>query len=183
MSKLSPDKEFERRFLLRAGKFPEALKRRRIHIVQGYVSVAPSQVRVRIIDGGEAVMDVKGRDDFEMDPPIALDMRRARRLLEPDVRAGSLIEKDRYVVPAPFDGLEWEVDLFRGGNAPLAVVEIETPTKAYKLDRALFPEWVGPEITGDASLEPYLKNRALAMRPFCRLPERRRRRILRLMNE
>lgn len=183
MSKLSPGKEFERRFLLRAAEFPDALKRRRKRIVQGYLAVAPTQVRVRIVDGGDAVLDVKGRGDFEMDPPVGLDLKRAKRLLDSDVRMGALVEKDRYEVPAAFDGLIWEIDFFLGDNAPLAVVEIETPTKAYRLDRALFPPWVGPEITGDGSLEPYLKNRALALRPFARLPERRRRRILRLMNE
>lgn len=183
MSKLSPGKEFERRFLLRAAEFPDALKRCRKRIVQGYLAVAPTQVRVRIIDDSDAVMDVKGRDEFEMDPPVALDLKRARRLLESDVRVGALVEKDRYEVPSAFGGLIWEVDVFLGENAPLAVVEIETPTKAYRLDRALFPPWVGQEITGDRSLEPYLKNRALALRPFARLPERRRRRILRLMSE
>lgn len=165
MSKLTPGKEYERKFWVRADLLPmaELAKAKVRKIVQGYLSIDPIQTRIRIEDG-KAVLEIKGPDDAESDPH-ALDLAFARDALN-RFRRGDLIRKDRREIPARFNGLLWELDLFKGGNEPLRIVEIETPRKDTRLDRALFPAWVGEEITGDPVFDPLTKNKNLALRPF-----------------
>jgi len=173
MSKLSPGKEYERKFLVLSGKLPKRLPKPK-SIVQGYLSLAPLQRRVRIVDGRKAILEIKGPNDRE-DDPVPLSLSEARELLRRHaVRNASLIRKRRYVLPSAWKGLKWEVDVFGGANQGLIMAEIETPTKRYRLDPKKFPKWLGPEVTEVASF----KNRVLAVRPFRDWTDRRRRQTL-----
>ena len=177
MSKLTPGKEFERKFLVVVPRLPESLLRHPKRIRQGYLSLAPAQVRVRVTGDGEAFMEVKGPDDDEFGPYL-MELGHAERLLKGYAsKVASIIEKDRHDIRSGWDGLKWEVDFFKGDNAPLVVAEIETPTKHYRLDPELFPDWLGPEVTGD----PAFKNKNLAVHPFSAWPKARRTKVLKAM--
>ncbi len=179
MSKLTPGKEYERKFLVRSGSFAGSFEKRtamRRDIRQGYLALAPAQLRVRESDGA-FVLEIKGDDDLELDPK-PLSRAEGRILLrEYAPRVASIIEKARYEVPAGFDGLMWEVDVFIGDNAPLIVAEIEMPSKGYALDTDAFPRWIGPEVTADARF----KNKNLAVKPFRKWPKSEQKKILKLM--
>lgn len=130
-----------------------------MHIRQAYLQIEGAAVRIRIIDGLRAILEIKASEDFESSPmPIPLDQ--ALWLIEKE-RKGSVIEKNRHRFRGP-EGLHWDVDVYLGDNKPLIVGEIETPTKGFKLDRKSFQPWVGEEITDDKRL----KNKALAILPF-----------------
>ena len=165
MSKLTPGKEFERKFWVLKDRLPKMdLAQANVrHIVQGYLAIMPTQVRIRI-EGGKAVLELKGANNMESDPQ-KLELAFAEGALD-RFRVGDLVRKDRHELPARFNGLVWEIDFFKGANAPLKIVEIETPAADTPLDRALFPAWVGDEITGDPAFEPLTKNKNLAIKPF-----------------
>lgn len=167
MAKLAKNKEFERKFWVlkdRLSKMHLAHAARTLEIEQGYVSISPIQVRLRIVDGLEAVMEIKGPDDEEFGPyPIPHDEARA---MLAGLRIGDLIRKARHEFPAGFGGLKWEVDVFKAANSPLVIAEIETPAKDTPLDRSRFPAWIGDEITGDPLFGPLLKNKNLVLKPF-----------------
>jgi adenylate cyclase len=178
MSKLTPGKEYERRFLVRAPLFTDAIRRaaRQLRIRQGYLNIDPAQIRVRSTDGVYA-LEIKGKDDVELEPkPLS---RMEGDLLLRDYRAprSSVIEKVRHEIPAGFDGLTWEVDLFKGDNAPLMMAEIEMPRKKYPLEDQEWPAWIGDEVTDD----PRFKNKNLAMRPFTAWPKAEQKKILKRM--
>lgn len=177
MSKLSPGKEYERKFLVLIDKLPKRLPKPQ-RIVQGYLSLTPLQRRVRTINGRTAVLEVKGPNDRE-DEPIPLTMAEARKLLRHHtVKKASHIKKRRHVLRSAWKGLKWEIDVFDGANRGLVVAEIETPTKRYRLDPKKFPKWVGPEVTDD----PSFKNRILAVRPFKAWTRKEKRETLRKMS-
>lgn len=179
MSKLTPGKEYERKFLVLRRRFDASKERHaapRKDIRQGYLALAPAQVRVREI-GRAYVLEIKGEDDLEIECG-ALDASHGRLLLEAYApRVASIVEKTRYEIAADFDGLTWEVDVFRGDNAKLVVAEIETPTKGHPLDPDAFPDWIGPEVTAD----PRFKNKNLAVKPFSRWPKSEQKKTLKLM--
>ena len=83
----------------------------------------------------------------------------------------------RYEIPAGFDGLSWEVDIFKGDNAPLLVAEIEMPEKDYPLLERELPAWLGEEVTDD----PRFKNKNLAVRPFKTWPKSEQKKTLKRM--
>jgi adenylate cyclase len=179
MPQFTPGKEYERKFLVRAGPFTEAIRRsaRQLRIRQGYLAIAPVQVRVRHVHGEGYALEIKGPDDLEIECGALADPY-GRELLERHApKVANLIEKVRHEVPAGFDGLTWEVDLFKGGNAPLLMAEIEMPTKRYPLHRQIMPDWLGPEVTGD----PRFKNKNLALRPFGGWPKAEQRKVLKIM--
>lgn len=101
-------------------------------------------VRVRIIDGKDAVITIKSgksdlsRSEFEYPVPLA-DAEALTGL-----RQGSELSKTRF--RAPYGGRTWEVDVYSGDNAGLVVAEIELEKEeaAVKL-----PPWLGREVTGD----------------------------------
>ena len=101
-------------------------------------------IRVRIIDGKEAVITIKSaepglsRSEFEYPVPLA----DAEALVK--LRQGSELAKTRF--RAPYAGRTWEVDVYAGENAGLvlAEIELENDTASVKL-----PSWLGPEVTGD----------------------------------
>lgn len=179
MSKLTPGKEYERKFLVRVAFFTEAIRRaaRQSRIRQGWLALAPAQVRVRHTHGEGYVLELKGKDDLEIDCG-ALSDAEGRILLEtyaPNV--AGIVEKVRHEIPAGFDGLKWEVDVFSGVNAPLVMAEIEMPSKGYALEAHAWPDWVGPEVTDD----PRFKNKNLAVQPFIRWPKSIQKKTRKLM--
>jgi adenylate cyclase len=179
MSTLTPGKEYERKFLVVVDRLPKSLLVAPQRIRQGFLALTPQLVRVRIIDGVEAILEIKGADNDESDP-VSLKLADAEVLLKTwAARIASIIEKDRYVVPAGFDGLSWEIDFFKGDNAPLVVAEIETPTKRYPIDPKLIPPWIGTEVTDD----PAFKNKNLAVKPYSAWPKPKRQSALKSMGK
>jgi adenylate cyclase len=125
---------------------------------QAYLaSQGKTSIRVRIEDNDRAWLTIKSsgakvrRLEFEYEIPV-ID---AEALLH--LRCGSVIEKERAVVP--FEGFTWEVDTFHGANAGLVVAEIELNSERDAFPR---PSWIGAEVT---RLSRY-QNSSLAMRPF-----------------
>ena len=57
---------------------------------------------------------------------------------------GKLVSKTRYFIPAGKH--TWEVDIFEGDNAPLAVAEIELASEEETFE---LPDWITSEVTGD----------------------------------
>jgi len=179
MSKFTPGKEYERKFLVRVDLFTDAIRRaaRQLRIRQGWLALAPAQVRVRHIHGEGYILEIKGKDDLEIECG-SLAEPYGRALLDgyaPQV--ASIVEKIRHEIPAGFDALTWEVDVFGGLNAPLVMAEIELPTKRYPLERHDWPVWVGDEVTDD----PRFKNKNLAVRPFTEWPKSQQKKILKIM--
>lgn len=183
MSTLTPGKEYERKFLVRADLFSASQAKREARkqsIRQGYLVLEPAQVRIREADG-TFTLEIKGEDDLEIECGT-LEPAYGRALLETYApRVAGVIEKDRWRLPAGFDDLAWEVDVFRGDNAPLVVAEIEMPRKHYPLlgyrGEREWPEWLSSEVTDD----PRFKNKNLAVMPFQRWPKREQKKILKLM--
>jgi adenylate cyclase len=101
-------------------------------------------IRVRIINGREAVITIKSaepglsRSEFEYPVPLA-DAEALAKL-----RQGSELSKTRF--RAPYAGRTWEIDVYSGENAGLvlAEIELENDTASVKL-----PSWLGREVTGD----------------------------------
>jgi adenylate cyclase len=179
MSKLTPGREYERKFLVRVGLFTDAIRRaaRQLRIRQGYLALAPAQVRIRHVHGEGYVLEIKGSDDLEIECGSLADPY-GRELLDVYApRVASIIEKIRHEIPAGFDALSWEVDVFGGANAPLVVAEIELPTKRYALEMHDWPDWIGEEVTDD----PRFKNKNLAVKPFTRWPKSEQKKTLKRM--
>ena len=150
--------EIERKFLVAGdGWRDQATGARRLR--QAYlVKDGPASVRIRVVDEDSARLTVKGtastdgpalsRAEFEYPVPL----EDALAMLE--LRAGRIVEKTRYLVPAG-SGRTWEVDVFTGTLEGLVIAEIELD----KADEAVaLPEWIGREVTGD----PRYGNMALA---------------------
>ncbi|HJV33319.1 MAG TPA: CYTH domain-containing protein [Patescibacteria group bacterium] len=179
MSKLTPGKEYERKFLVLERRFAASAAKReatRQDIRQGYLALAPAQVRVRST-GGSHVLEIKGDDDLELEAKPLTREEGALLLRDYAPRVASIIEKTRYEIPAGFDGLSWEVDVFKGANAPLVIAEIEMPSKGYALDAYEWPDWIGPEVTAD----PRFKNKNLAVKAFTRWPKPEQKKTLKRM--
>ena len=136
--------EIERKFLLRGDAWRtlgEAMLLR-----QGYLSSQRERVvRVRI-EGGQAMLTIKGksvgasRGEWEYPIPLA----DAEAFLA-DLCEQPLVEKYRRRIM--FEGMVWEVDEFLGVNAGLVVAEIELTSEEQKFAK---PEWIGEEVTDDA---------------------------------
>lgn len=152
-------REIERKFLLEAAHWsPQPGSGVRIR--QGYLSLDPDRiVRVRRAGPG-ATLTVKGqlsgRERLEFEYPIP--PADADALLDGLCRR-PLIEKTRYRVP--WRGSVWDVDVFSGENAGLAVAEIELESADAPVD---LPPFAGREVTDD----PRYLNACLIQRPFRR---------------
>jgi CYTH domain-containing protein len=148
--------EIERKFLVTGDGWRPGYESRTIR--QGYLAFGPpASVRIRI-SAGKAHLNIKrstleiSRDEFEY--PISVD--EAEFMLK-HLCQGRLVEKTRHWVR--YAGRVWEVDLFEGANAGLAVAEVELD----RADQAVeLPPWAGREVSGEAR---YL-NSGLAQRPF-----------------
>lgn len=176
MSKLTPGKEYEKKFLVRVNELPHGLLKDPEDIEQGYLCLAP-QVRVRVTaDGG--VMELKGDKDMEVHLCEISRVEGQRLLRDHASKIAPIIKKERFVVPAGFDGLSWEIDFFQGRNEGLVVAELEMPRKSYSLKKKSLPRWiVRPEVTKDARF----KNKNLALHPFRDWPKDEQEKIFRLM--
>lgn len=136
--------EIERKFLLASDAWrtlgqPVLLR-------QGYLSSARERVvRVRI-EGGQAMLTIKGanvgasRGEWEYPIPLA----DATELLD-GLCEQPLIEKYRHRIEHA--GMVWEVDEFLGANAGLVVAEIELASEDQPFEK---PDWIGAEVSGDA---------------------------------
>ena len=136
--------EIERKFLL-AGDAWRSLGEP-VLLRQGYLSSTRERVvRVRI-EGGQAVLTIKGanvgaaRGEWEYPLPLA----DAAELLD-GLCEQPLIEKYRRRIAHA--GMVWEVDEFLGANAGLVVAEIELESEDQTFDK---PDWVGEEVSDDA---------------------------------
>ncbi|WKZ29072.1 MAG: hypothetical protein QY323_06125 [Patescibacteria group bacterium] len=176
MVQTTPNKEYEEKFLVRQDLLPNELLLNLSDIRQGFLSLEPV-VRIREQDG-VYIAEFKGGNDDEIliGHPSSKD---GAQLLGHCAAVAGIVTKGRARIAAGFDRRVWELDVFRGKNAPLMVVEIEKPTKRYPLKRykKLWPEWVGKNVTKDKRF----KNKALAVRPFASWPKAERKEILKLM--
>lgn len=136
--------EIERKFLLTGDGWrtlgqPVLLR-------QGYLSSQRERVvRVRI-EGGQAMLTIKGQSvgasRGEWEYPIPL--QDAADLLD-NLCEKPLIEK--YRTRVTLGAHLWEIDEFLGANQGLLVAEIELQSEDEPFDK---PEWVGAEVTDDA---------------------------------
>ena len=136
--------EIERKFLVNGTPWRAWSGGTRIR--QGYISLDPARsVRVRIA-GNAGWLTIKGitegfrRAEFEFAIPGA----DAEEMLA-TLAQGAVIEKTRYAVEHA--GQRWDVDVFAGENAGLAIAEIELEQEDQPVEP---PPWVGAEVSGDA---------------------------------
>lgn len=137
-------KEIERKFLIKKELWQP--KGEGISIRQGYLSLEPERtVRVRL-KGERGFLTIKGknhgisRTEMEYEIPAG----DAAQLLD-EMCLRPLVEKVRYT--ESYQGQQWEIDIFAGDNAGLAVAEAELASE----DAALsLPDWAGQEVSGEA---------------------------------
>lgn len=149
--------EIERKFLVDAHRLPRLGPGQLL--CQGYLPVSADSavaVRVRLADGG-GFLTLKqrraGRQRAEFEYPIPADDARALLALCP-----ARLEKTRHLVEAD-DGHRWEVDVFRGDNAPLVLAELELADPDEPFQR---PPWLAGEVTDDGRYY----NAHLAVHPY-----------------
>ncbi|TLF46641.1 CYTH domain-containing protein [Maribacter aurantiacus] len=150
--------EIERKFLVKSMHFVDnAVSSTKI--VQGFLNTHPERtVRIRIKEE-KGFLTVKGKSNetgttrFEWETEIAhIDAQKLLQLCEKGV-----LEKTRYLVP--FEGHNFEVDVFDGENKGLILAEIELTTESELFQK---PHWLGEEVTGD--IKYY--NSQLSKQPF-----------------
>jgi|APAra7269096661_1048516.scaffolds.fasta_scaffold00001_126 CYTH domain-containing protein len=154
--------EIERKFLLaNEGWRGQGIATR---MRQGYLVADPVRtVRVRI-EGGRAVLTIKGkttgaaRGEWEYDIPIA----DATELLD-GLCEQPQVEKIRHRIEHA--GHTWEVDEFLGLNAGLFVAEIELDAEDEAFEK---PDWIGVEVTGDKRYY----NSSLIRQPYSQWPDK-----------
>ena len=136
--------EIERKFLVANDSWRHSAIGR-VHIRDGLVATdTVRKVRIRISDE-YATIAVKGpragitRAEFEYAIPLS-DAQEIIRTL-PQER---VLEKWRHLVP--FEGANWEVDVYEGllKGVVLAEIEMQTPNQHLKC-----PPWIGQEVTGN----------------------------------
>ncbi|RRQ50177.1 CYTH domain-containing protein [Maribacter algicola] len=150
--------EIERKFLVKSMHFVDnAVSSTKI--IQGFLNTHPERtVRIRI-KGEKGFLTVKGKSNetgttrFEWETEIAhIDAQKLLQLCEKGV-----LDKTRYLVP--FEGHNFEVDVFQGENKGLILAEIELTTESELFQK---PQWLGEEVTGD--IKYY--NSQLSKQPF-----------------
>lgn len=154
--------EIERKFLLaNEGWRGQGIATR---MRQGYLVADPVRtVRVRI-EGGRAVLTIKGkttgaaRGEWEYDIPVA----DATELLD-GLCEQPQVEKIRHRIEHA--GHTWEVDEFLGLNAGLVVAEIELDAEDEAFEK---PDWIGVEVTGDKRYY----NSSLIRQPYSQWPDK-----------
>jgi len=153
--------EIERKFLVRGDHWRQSVTGQ-AHIRQAYLaSGAKSSIRIRIKGNSVATLTIKSRPvdlrRLELEYPIPV--LEAEALMQ--LRQGSIIEKERYIVPC--GALAWEIDIFSGENLGLVIAEIELRDEHQNVE---LPSWIGMEVTGQ---QPYY-NSTLVQRPYCSWP-------------
>ena len=138
--------EIERKFLIKQSAWDSLKKPSPIPIAQAYLSTNKvCTIRVRI-KGSKGFFTVKGetkgitRSEYEYEVPVA----EAQKMM--DEFCTKVLSKDRYCIEV--EGHVWEVDVFHGKLAPLIVAEIELESED---ESFVIPEWVGEEVSDDAS--------------------------------
>jgi len=136
--------EIERKFIVEELP-PDVRDTPAERIRQGYLSVAPAEVRVRSIGGSTHELTVKSAGDLvRTEVTVALTPEQFEELWQ---LTEGRIEKARTRTPVQ----RWtaEVDVYAGGLAGLVVVEVEFASEA---DGLAFtpPAWFGTEVTTDA---------------------------------
>ncbi|MCH2207745.1 MAG: CYTH domain-containing protein [Lentisphaerales bacterium] len=135
-------KEIERKFMVKGEPW---LDHKGMKIQQGYIAKSHSTVRIRTSEK-KAWLTIKGktkgisRTEFEYKIPI----EDANAMLD-EFCGIQRIVKTRYIIP--YEGYNWEVDVFEGQNAGLVIAEVELESES---DTPKLPEWVGEEVTFDA---------------------------------
>jgi CYTH domain-containing protein len=152
--------EIERKWVVSEVPAERMAGRAATHLRQGYLAFdGPVELRLRISDGGRAVLTVKvgATTDLrrtEVEAPISIDDAEE---LWPHT-AGRRIEKRRHVVPLPgTDGLAAEIDVYEGALHGLCTIEVEFPDVG-AASTFTAPDWFGTEVTG----RPEWTNAALA---------------------
>ncbi len=140
-----PGIEIERKFLV--ARTPEPLPSGD-RLEQGYLAVAPDGIEVRIRRrAGRSTLTVKsGPAHVRVEEELEIDDRRFEALWP--LTEGRRIAKTRHLVPLD-DGLTAELDVYEDTLAGLLVAEVEFPSTEASAAFAP-PEWLGPEVTGDA---------------------------------
>lgn len=135
--------EIERKFLIDPARCP--LPDNGVKMLQGYL-VRSMKLSIRLrLAGDQAFLTIKGaqhnftRSEYEYAIPLA----DAEAMLK-EFADGQMVSKIRYYIPA--GSHTWEVDIFEGDNAPLAVAEIELASEE---DTFEIPDWIISEVTGD----------------------------------
>lgn len=132
--------EIERRFLVAEPKWVP-IEGFGSLFVQGYLARDP-WVRVRLVDGKQAFLTIKGRGDLvrqEFEYPIPADD--ARSLLP---LTKFRLAKTRFKVR--IGDHVWDVDEFHDAHRGLWLAEIELTAADEDFVR---PSWLGPEVTTD----------------------------------
>lgn len=145
------DREIERKFLAVGDGWRAQVSGDPVPMRAGYLSLRPEAVvRVRM-EGREAVMTIKGkaldadgreRSEFNLPIPVA----QAESILSGPMIEGGVVRKTRW--PVSVDGHDFTVDVFEHPRPGLVLVEIELPHRDADFPR---PDWLGEEVTADAS--------------------------------
>lgn len=139
--------EIERKFLVHVDAFlaTEAAAHKatpRMFLSQGYLSNNP-WVRIRISDGGDAWITIKGPGAPECPEwEYAIPSKDAQEMYA-TLCKGKLTKLRRKVA---YEGHTWDVDEFAGHLMGLWIAEIELPTLDTPFAK---PSWLGVEVTGD----------------------------------
>jgi adenylate cyclase len=139
------NREIERKFLVKW--LPDSLKRsRRFIIEQGYLATesAGRQVRLRKIGSTTSLTFKVGRATHREEREIKLNHKQFAALWPGT--AGRRLRKVRYEIP--WEGLQIELDVYRGRHAGLVVAEVEFPNRG-RCRRFKAPSWFGREVTGE----------------------------------
>jgi adenylate cyclase len=121
------------------------------------------QIRFRIIDQDKYILGFKSkrinqdpkRGEFEF--PQELNLSAVQDIISASPYFP--VSKMRYHYP--FEGLVWEIDVYRERNKPLIATEVEIPRSDFDLTSKK-PNWVGEEITFNRRYGNY----QLALHPF-----------------
>ncbi|WP_417310892.1 CYTH domain-containing protein [Devosia sp.] len=136
--------EIERKFLVANDSWRAAVIRSE-RMTQGYIARGPTAtVRIRLIDGDDAMLTLKGktvgvsRPEFE----YAIPRDEAEDLL---VLCGEArLSKTRHFIEHV--GHEWTIDVFEDRLSGLIVAEIELGDEA---ESFATPSWLGEEVSQD----------------------------------
>ena len=140
-----PGVEIERKFL--PARLPDAVAAGE-RLEQGYLAVAPDGTEVRIRRrAGRSTLTVKsGPAHVRVEEELEIDDRRFEALWV--LTEGRRIAKSRHLVPLG-GGLTAEVDVYAEALDGLLTAEVEFPS-ASASEAFAPPDWLGPEVTGDA---------------------------------
>ena len=134
--------EIERKFLLKNEQFTPTSAG--IRIRQGYLTFdAERVVRVRIADEN-GFITIKGKMEGITRPEFEYEIPKNEAELMLKMCLNDIVEKIRY--KEIYNGMLWEVDIFKNENEGLSIAEIELASEDQFFE---IPFWVGEEVTFD----------------------------------